>query len=41
MKNTLAQADHAVEMLRATRKDDYYPRFHLAAAAGWINDPTG
>ncbi|EFE94452.1 glycoside hydrolase family 32 protein [Serratia odorifera] len=41
MKNTLAQADHAVEMLRATRKDDYYPRFHLAAAAGWINDPNG
>lgn len=41
MKNTLAQADHAVEALRAQRQDDYYPQFHLAAAAGWINDPNG
>ncbi|MFI8418167.1 glycoside hydrolase family 32 protein [Serratia sp. NPDC078593] len=41
MKNTLAQANHALETLQAQRKDDYYPRFHLAAAAGWINDPNG
>ena len=41
MKNALAQADHAVEALRAQRQDDYYPQFHLAAAAGWINDPNG
>ncbi|MFZ1873198.1 MAG: glycoside hydrolase family 32 protein [Chania sp.] len=41
MKKALAQADHAIEALRAQRRDDYYPRFHLAALAGWINDPNG
>ena len=41
MNNALAQADHAVETLRAQRQDDYYPQFHLAPAAGWINDPNG
>lgn len=41
MKELLAQADHAVEKLRAARQDDLYPRFHLAAQAGWINDPNG
>lgn len=41
MTNALAQADHAVEALRAQRRDDYYPQFHLAPAAGWINDPNG
>ncbi|MBH2559564.1 glycoside hydrolase family 32 protein [Serratia ureilytica] len=41
MNTALAQADHAVEALRAERRDDYYPQFHLAPAAGWINDPNG
>ncbi|CAI0746211.1 glycoside hydrolase family 32 protein [Serratia entomophila] len=41
MKNALAQADQAVEALRAERRDDYYPQFHLAPSAGWINDPNG
>lgn len=41
MNTALAQADHAVETLRAERRDDYYPQFHLAPAAGWINDPNG
>jgi beta-fructofuranosidase len=41
MKKALAQADHAIEALRAQRQDDYYPRFHLAALAGWVNDPNG
>ncbi|MFC0227151.1 glycoside hydrolase family 32 protein [Serratia aquatilis] len=41
MKKALAQAEHAVEALRAQRQDDYYPRFHLAPLAGWINDPNG
>ncbi|TQI80293.1 beta-fructofuranosidase [Serratia fonticola] len=41
MNNALARAEHAVEALRAQRQDDYYPRFHLAALAGWINDPNG
>lgn len=41
MKNALLSADHAVEALHAQRQDDYYPRFHLAAQAGWINDPNG
>ncbi|HGM5253226.1 TPA: glycoside hydrolase family 32 protein [Serratia marcescens] len=41
MNTALAQADHAVEALCAERQDDYYPQFHLAPAAGWINDPNG
>ncbi|MBN5267693.1 glycoside hydrolase family 32 protein [Serratia ureilytica] len=41
MNTALAQADHAVEALCAERRDDYYPQFHLAPAAGWINDPNG
>ena len=41
MNTALAQADHAVEALRAERRDDYYPQFHLAPPAGWINDPNG
>lgn len=41
MNTALAQADHAVEALRAERRDEYYPQFHLAPPAGWINDPNG
>lgn len=41
MKKALAQAEHAIEALHAQRQDDYYPRFHLAAPAGWINDRNG
>ncbi|OKP52924.1 glycosyl hydrolase family 32 [Serratia marcescens] len=41
MNTALAQADHVVEALCAERRDDFYPQFHLAPAAGWINDPNG
>lgn len=37
----LARAEAANAMLRATRRDRWYPRWHIAAAAGWINDPNG
>lgn len=37
----IARAQAANEELLATRVDRWYPTFHLAAAAGWINDPNG
>ncbi len=41
MQDALDRAERAVEKLRATRKDRWYPRFHIAGNAGWINDPNG
>ncbi|MGO1714249.1 MAG: glycoside hydrolase family 32 protein, partial [Ancrocorticia populi] len=41
MKEQLARAEAAVAALRETRNDRWYPTFHIAAPAGWINDPNG
>ncbi len=41
MQDELARADRAVRELRADRNDRWYPRFHIAAQTGWINDPNG
>lgn len=41
MKEQLARAEEAVVALRANRNDRWYPVFHIAAPAGWINDPNG
>ena len=38
---SLRRAAAANDKLRATRKDRWYPTFHIAAPAGWINDPNG
>jgi beta-fructofuranosidase len=37
----LAHAEQAARELQAVRNDRWYPKFHIAAAAGWINDPNG
>lgn len=41
MKDVLARAETAVSALLRTRNDRWYPGFHIAAKAGWINDPNG
>ena len=41
MKEQLARAETGVKELLSSRKDRWYPTFHIAAAAGWINDPNG
>ncbi len=41
MRDELHKAESAVHELSATRLDRYYPRFHIAAEAGWLNDPNG
>lgn len=41
MKQALAVAQDANEQLEKIRKDRWYPSFHIAAPAGWINDPNG
>ncbi|WP_080796737.1 glycoside hydrolase family 32 protein [Corynebacterium pacaense] len=41
MKQQLLDAERAADILRATRNDRWYPTFHIAARAGWINDPNG
>lgn len=37
----LARAEAAVAGFAATRRDRWYPRFHIASDGGWINDPNG
>lgn len=37
----LAKAETALTALAATRRDRWYPKFHIASNAGWINDPNG
>ncbi len=37
----LSVADRGVESMRARRNDRWYPLVHIAARAGWINDPNG
>ena len=37
----LARAEEVNAQLRTQRNDRWYPGFHIAAPAGWINDPNG
>lgn len=37
----LSAADRGVVRMHATRNDRWYPLVHIAARAGWINDPNG
>lgn len=37
----LARADASVTRMSGTRRDRWYPTYHVAAQAGWINDPNG
>ena len=41
MQHELDQATKANDALLRTRDDRWYPTFHIAARAGWINDPNG
>jgi beta-fructofuranosidase len=41
MKEQLERAERSVATLLETRRDRWYPKFHIAAKAGWINDPNG
>jgi beta-fructofuranosidase len=41
MQEELARAEQGVKELLAIRKDRWYPKFHIAGLAGWINDPNG
>ncbi|MDF7666196.1 sucrose-6-phosphate hydrolase [Bifidobacterium sp. ESL0745] len=37
----LAKAEASVDELELERVDRWYPKFHIASNAGWINDPNG
>jgi len=37
----LQRAEAAVSSLLESRRDRWYPTFHIAPVAGWINDPNG
>ena len=41
MKEQLELAERGVDAMLAQRNDRWYPTFHIAARAGWINDPNG
>ncbi len=41
MKEQLAAAEAAVAELLQKRQDRWYPKFHIAPIAGWLNDPNG
>ncbi|CCG87082.1 beta-fructofuranosidase [Erwinia piriflorinigrans CFBP 5888] len=41
MKNTLHRANQAQLELKKKVNDRFYPEFHLAPPAGWMNDPNG
>lgn len=38
---SLSSADNFVKEAMKKRGDNYYPKFHIAAQYGWINDPNG
>lgn len=37
----LERAEQGVSALERTRRDRWYPLYHIASAGGWINDPNG
>lgn len=41
MQDELTRATGENDALLATRDDRWYPTFHIAARAGWVNDPNG
>ncbi|NMC25958.1 MAG: glycoside hydrolase family 32 protein, partial [Serratia sp.] len=41
MKQRLERVEQALRDGKATRGDTFYPHFHLAPPAGWMNDPNG
>ncbi len=41
MVQALNRAERCVEELRRVRDDRWYPSVHIAATAGWLNDPNG
>ncbi|MDU0967645.1 MAG: glycoside hydrolase family 32 protein [Actinomycetaceae bacterium] len=41
LAHALESAHAARTALARTRRDRWYPTFHIAAPAGWINDPNG
>ena len=41
MKSELMTAERGVAEMLQSRRDRWYPEFHIAAKAGWINDPNG
>ena len=41
MQEALAAATRANDILFANRNDRWYPQLHIAARAGWLNDPNG
>ena len=41
MKQRLERAEHALQDAAKKRGNAFYPLFHLAPPAGWMNDPNG
>lgn len=41
MTFSIAQAEQELRTRRAALNPRWYPRYHLAAQAGWMNDPNG
>ncbi len=41
MKSRLLKAESARDTLLAQRGNTFYPHYHLAPPAGWMNDPNG
>ncbi len=41
MMYTVANAEQELQAKREALNLRWYPRYHLAARAGWINDPNG
>lgn len=41
MKQRIHQASIALEIARQSLNRQFYPEYHLATYAGWLNDPNG